>query len=109
MPPVALAALRTLIADRATSPLCMLVGDDDVEKSAVADEFIAMVDEGLQAFNVDRLHGGETRVETVVDAANLLPVLGDLLHFHCDRRRFADRECLRCAEAAAPDHDGLKP
>jgi len=53
----------------------MLVGDDDVEKSAVADEFIAMVDEGLQAFNVDRLHGGETRVETLVDAANLLPMM----------------------------------
>jgi len=75
MPPVALAALRARIADRATSPLCMLVGDDDVEKSAVADEFMAMVDEGLQAFNIDRLHGGETRVDTLVDAANLLPMI----------------------------------
>ena len=53
----------------------LLVGDDDVEKSAVAAEFAEMVDEGLRAFNVDRLYGGETKVDDLIDAANTLPMM----------------------------------
>ena len=39
----------------------MLVGADELEKSAVAAEFAEMVEEDLRAFNVERLYGGETR------------------------------------------------
>lgn len=75
MPPLTPAALRTQIASQQTDPLYMLVGDDDVEKSAVAHEFADMVDEGLQAFNVDRLYGGEMKVDDLVDAAATLPMM----------------------------------
>ena len=34
-----------------------------------------MVDEGLRAFNVERLYGGEMRVSDLVDAANTLPMM----------------------------------
>ena len=53
----------------------MLVGEDDAEKSAVAAEFADMVDEGLQAFNVDRLYGGEMKVDDLVDASATLPMM----------------------------------
>jgi DNA polymerase III subunit delta len=53
----------------------MLVGADEVEKSDVATQFIEMVDEGLRAFNVDRLYGGETRIDELIDSANTLPMM----------------------------------
>ena len=56
-------------------PLYMLTGEDDAEKSAVAGEFADMVDEGLRAFNVDRLYGGEMKVDDLVNAAATLPMM----------------------------------
>jgi DNA polymerase-3 subunit delta len=53
----------------------MLVGDDDVERSAVAGEFADIVEEGLRAFNVDRLYGGEIKVDHLVDATATLPMM----------------------------------
>jgi DNA polymerase-3 subunit delta len=54
----------------------MLVGADDVEKSAVAGEFTAVVEEGLEAFNVERVYGGEPRaVDALIDAAQTLPMM----------------------------------
>src|SRR5687767_7410236 len=53
----------------------MLLGYDDVEKSAVAGEFADMVDEGLRAFNVERLYGGETKMDDLVNAAATLPMM----------------------------------
>ena len=75
MPALTPAALRTQIAERETAPLYALVGEDDVEKSAVAGEFANMVDEDLHAFNVDRLHGGEMKVADLVDATATLPMM----------------------------------
>jgi DNA polymerase-3 subunit delta len=53
----------------------MLTGEDDVEKSAVAGEFADMVDEGIRAFNVDRLYGGEITVDDLVHATATLPMM----------------------------------
>lgn len=53
----------------------MLVGEDDAEKSAVAAEFAEMVDEGLRAFNVERLYGGDIKVDDLVQAAGTLPMM----------------------------------
>ena len=53
----------------------MLVGDDELEKADVAADFADMVDEGLRAFNVDRLYGGDTRVDDLVDATATLPMM----------------------------------
>ena len=67
--------LRKQIASGETEPLYALVGGDDQEKSAVAAEFSEMVDEGLRAFNVERMYGGEMKVNALVDSASTLPMM----------------------------------
>lgn len=75
MPALTPAALRTQIASGATGPLYLLTGEDDVEKTAVANEFAETVDEGLRAFNVDRLYGGDASVDDLIQAAATLPMM----------------------------------
>src|SRR5215208_5969388 len=75
MPAVTRAALKTQIAAGETGPLYVLIGDDDSEKSAAAAEFVEMVDEGLRAFRVDRLFGGEIKADTLFDVAATLPMM----------------------------------
>ena len=75
MPAVTASALRKQIASGQTEPLYALVGGDDTEKSAVAAEFADMVDEGLRAFNVERMYGGEMKVNDLVDSASTLPMM----------------------------------
>jgi DNA polymerase-3 subunit delta len=75
VPQITPAALRKQMAAESLDPLYMLVGDDDAEKSAVAGEFADTVDEGLRAFNVDRLYGGDTKVDDVLQAAATLPMM----------------------------------
>ena len=53
----------------------LLVGADDLEKSALAQEFTTMVEEGLEAFNVDRLYGAETSADRLIDSACTLPMM----------------------------------
>ena len=75
MPTLTPAALRRQIASGETAPLYALVGDDEVEKAAVGAEFAEIVDEGLRAFNVDRLYGGEIKVDDLVYATATLPMM----------------------------------
>jgi len=75
MPPLTPAALRTHLASGRLASLYVLVGDDDAEKSAVAGEFADTVDEGLRAFNVDRLYGGEASAADLVQAAATFPMM----------------------------------
>ena len=75
MPPFSAAALRKQIASGDTAPLYVLVGADELEKSAVVTEFVEMVEEGLRAFNVDRLYGGETKVDDLIAAASTFPMM----------------------------------
>ena len=75
MPALSPAALRTQIASGETGPLYLLLGADDTETSAVAGEFAEMVDEGLRAFNVDRLYGGDSKVDDLIQAAATLPMM----------------------------------
>ena len=70
-----LSALRKQIASGDTAPLYLLVGEDDLEKSAVAGEFAEIVDEGLRPFNVDRFYGGDAKVDTLIEAARTLPMM----------------------------------
>jgi DNA polymerase III delta subunit len=37
----------------------LILGEDEVEKSGLASEFAELVDEGLRAFNVERIHAGD--------------------------------------------------
>jgi len=75
VPVLSPAALRAQLATGDTSSLYVLVGADDTEKSAVATAFTEMVDEGLRAFNVDRVYGGENKAADLFDAVATLPMM----------------------------------
>ena len=75
MPLVTAAQLRKQLDARETGPLYVLIGADDAEKASMAAEFGEMVDEGLRAFNVESLYGGEMQVDDLIQAAGLLPMM----------------------------------
>jgi DNA polymerase-3 subunit delta len=83
MPVAAPSSVRKQIDAGRPDLIYLLQGEDDVEKSALAAEFPALVDEGLQAFNVERLHAGEMTsgdkiaagVGTLLAAARTLPMM----------------------------------
>ena len=76
-------AVRQQIASGTVDPVYLVQGEDDVEKSALASEFLALVDEGLQAFNVERIHAGDMTtgdrladgVAALIDAVRTLPMM----------------------------------
>ena len=95
MPPLTRIALRKQIAAGETGPLYLLIGEDDIEKSAVASEFAEMVDEGLRAFSMDRLFGGEIKADDLFDAAATLPMMAPrrvVIVFDADRLLIPKRE-----------------
>lgn len=95
MPVISRQALKKQIASGETGPLYVLIGDDDSEKSAVAAEFPEMVDEGLRAFSVDRVFGGEVKADDVVDAAATLPMMAPrriVIVFDAERLLIPKRE-----------------
>src|SRR6185295_11344290 len=59
MPIASPAALRKQITSGSPERVYLLQGEDEIEKSALAGEFAELVDEGLRAFNVERIHAGE--------------------------------------------------
>jgi len=77
------AAVRKQIAARRPDPIYLLQGDDDVEKSELAAEFASLVEDGLGAFNVERVHAGDMTsgdrlaagVSSLVAAARTLPMM----------------------------------
>jgi DNA polymerase-3 subunit delta len=83
MPVATPAAVRKQIKAAATDPVYLLLGADDVEKSALAAEFAEVVDEGLRAFNVERLHAGDMTsgdkladgVSSLIAAVRTLPMM----------------------------------
>jgi DNA polymerase III delta subunit len=83
MPNATPVAVRKQIASGRPDLVYLLQGDDDVEKSALAAEFTGLVEEGLDAFNLDRIHAGEMTtgdkiaagVGAVLGAARTLPMM----------------------------------
>jgi len=83
MPVATPSKVRAQIDAGNPDPIYLLVGDDEVEKSALAGEFADLVDEGLRAFNVERIHAGEMTtgerladgVGAIVAAARTLPMM----------------------------------
>src|SRR5712691_6463351 len=77
------AAVRKQIRSGSPDPIYLLHGEDEVEKSIVAGEFADLVDEGLRAFNVERIHAGEMTtgdkladgVSSLMAAARTLPMM----------------------------------
>jgi DNA polymerase-3 subunit delta len=75
VPALTPAALRKQIASGSIGPLYVLVGEDDAEKAAVAAEFADTIDEGLRAFNMDRLYGDDADVDDLLNTAATLPMM----------------------------------
>ena len=75
MPHASPADVRKQIASGKVAPLYLILGADEAAKIALAGEFLDLVDEGLRAFNADRLYGGEATAADVVDAAKTLPMM----------------------------------
>lgn len=77
------AAVRKQIKSGTADPIYLVVGEDDVEKAAVAAEFADIVEEGLRAFNVERIHAAEWTTgdrladgaDAIVAAARTLPMM----------------------------------
>ncbi len=75
--------VRKQIAAGATDPIYLLLGEDEVEKSGLAHEFEELVDEGLRAFNVERVQAGDwtsgdrlsSGVASLIAAARTLPMM----------------------------------
>src|SRR5205823_2860503 len=80
---VSAVSVRKQIESGNTDPLYLLLGEDDVEKSALAAEFADIVDEGLRAFNVERIHAGDMTtgdkladgVADLVSAVRTMPMM----------------------------------
>ena len=80
MPVATPAAVRSQIASGQVDPVYLLQGEDEVEKSALAHEFEALVEEGLRAFNVERVHAidvssGEKMMQAVLSLSAVVRTL----------------------------------
>ena len=51
--------MRQQIQAGTPESIYLILGEDEVEKSALASEFADLVEEGLRAFNVERIHAGD--------------------------------------------------
>jgi DNA polymerase-3 subunit delta len=83
MPTATPATVRKQIAAGHPDPVYLLQGEDEVEKSALAHEFEELIEEGLRAFNVERVQAGELTtgdkvsagVASLIAAARTLPMM----------------------------------
>lgn len=95
MPQLTRTAVRQQIQAGRTDPLYLILGDDDVERANLAAEFTETVEEGLRAFNIERLYGGEAEATALVDAARTLPMMAPrriILVLNAERLLFPSRE-----------------
>jgi len=79
MPQASPADVRAAIARRTPAPVYLILGDDEAEMSHLAADVMSLVEDELRAFNVDRLYAGDKGMSpsTVVEAARMLPMMGD--------------------------------
>lgn len=104
MPALSPTALRAQLADGKVGPLYLLLGADAVERSAVAGEFTSLVEEELQPFNLERLHGADTTADALIDAANVFPMLAPrriIIVVEAERLLTPKRESREAEEQAA--------
>lgn len=119
MPNITPSAAREQIATGDLRPIYLVVGDDAVEKAEMADAFEEIVDEGLRAFNVERLHGADTSLGQVIESTRLLPMMASrrvVIVHHAERclapkretkATEADEQAFEAYLAAPPDHATL--
>ena len=115
MPLATPAAVRKQIRSGSVDPIYLLQGEDDVEKSALAGEFAELVEEGLRAFNVERIHAGDLTtgdkladgVASLIAAVRTLPMMSPrrvVIVLHADPLLVPKRE----SEAAMRALDELE-
>lgn len=83
MPVATPSAVRKQIKAGSPDPIYLLLGEDEVEKSALAHQFEELVEDGLRAFNVEAIHAGDattgdrlaSTVSSIVAAARTLPMM----------------------------------
>src|SRR5262245_12515605 len=79
------AAVRRQIAAQKPDAIYLLQGGDEIEKLALAHEFDELVEEGLRAFNVERIHAVEVTsgeklaaaIASLVSGARTLPMMAE--------------------------------
>ena len=79
------AEIRKAIKSGATGPLYLLEGDDQQSRHDLAVEFANLVEEGLQAFNVQQVYANEATnaaardqlISLVLSSARTLPMMSD--------------------------------
>jgi DNA polymerase III subunit delta len=115
MPFVTPAAVLKQIKSGTTDPIYLLQGEDEVEKSALASEFGELVEEGLRAFNVERIHAGDwTTGDRLADGVALIIATARTLPMMAPRRvvTVAQADTLlapkRESDAAAQAHEELE-
>lgn len=69
------AAFRKRLVTSGPGPVCLLLGDDSVEKQALIEAAVATIDEGIRLFNVNRFQGDEATIAEVLDTAQTLPMM----------------------------------
>lgn len=97
-------ALRERLASGEPVAICVLLGDDEHEKTALAAEFEGTVDAGLRVFNCERFHGGEGSLAAVLDAARTLPMMAPrrvVVALHAERWLQPKRESRAATEDLA--------
>ena len=75
MPVASPADVRQQIAAGTVASLYVILGADQTAKTALAGDFVELVEADLRVFNVDRFYGGETTARAVVDAVQTLPLM----------------------------------
>ncbi len=83
MPAATPSAVRQQIASGTPDPVYLILGEDDVEKAALAHQFEELVEDGLRAFNVETIHPGDVAagdrlaavVDSLLDAVMTLPMM----------------------------------
>ena len=79
MPAATAAAVRKAISLGKPELVYLIVGDDEAELSRIAASVSDLVEDGLRAFNLERLYASDKGVtpSSIVQAARTLPMLGD--------------------------------
>jgi DNA polymerase-3 subunit delta len=104
------AAVRTQIQAAAPDPVYLLQGEDDIEKSALASDFSALVEEELRPFNVERIHASDYTtsdklaegVASLTAAVRTLPMMSPrrvVIVFHADTLLAPRRESEAASRA----------
>jgi DNA polymerase-3 subunit delta len=112
------AEVRKQIASGDTAPLYLLSGDDPQSRHDMALEFVALVDEGLQAFNVQTFFASEATsvaardqlIGQMLAAARTLPMMAPrrVLILHAAEKLLSPRKGGDDAETPPPPLPGTK-